>query len=102
MPHSVHAQAVIERERRGDYLGKTVQVVPHITDAIQDWIQRVAALPVDGRPGPPCSTTSNLFYGWYRSTPMPSRTGSSAWLPCQNIAGQVRPAALLDQSWSWG
>ena len=32
---------VIERERRGDYLGKTVQVVPHVTDAIQDWIQRV-------------------------------------------------------------
>lgn len=26
---------VIMRERRGDYLGKTVQVVPHITDEIQ-------------------------------------------------------------------
>jgi CTP synthase len=45
--------AVIERERRGDYLGKTVQVVPHITDAIQDWIQRVAHLPVDGKEGVP-------------------------------------------------
>jgi CTP synthase (UTP-ammonia lyase) len=33
--HAMHLQAVIERERRGDYLGKTVQVVPHITDAIQ-------------------------------------------------------------------
>lgn len=38
---------VIERERRGDYLGKTVQVVPHITNAIQDWIERVAKIPVD-------------------------------------------------------
>jgi CTP synthase len=38
---------VIERERKGDYLGKTVQVVPHITDAIQDWIERVAGIPVD-------------------------------------------------------
>jgi CTP synthase len=38
---------VIERERRGDYLGRTVQVVPHITDAIQDWIERVAKIPVD-------------------------------------------------------
>ncbi|MFT7519835.1 MAG: CTP synthase, partial [Kiritimatiellia bacterium] len=28
-------QAVIERERRGDYLGRTVQVVPHITDEIK-------------------------------------------------------------------
>ena len=46
-------QAVIERERKGDYLGKTVQVVPHITDAIQDWIERVAVVPVDGRDGKP-------------------------------------------------
>jgi CTP synthase len=46
-------QSVIERERRGDYLGKTVQVVPHVTDAIQDWIQRVAHVPVDGRDGCP-------------------------------------------------
>ncbi|MCR4766178.1 MAG: CTP synthase [Bacteroidaceae bacterium] len=28
-------QSVIERERRGDYLGKTIQVVPHITDEIK-------------------------------------------------------------------
>ncbi|ORY84964.1 CTP synthase [Protomyces lactucae-debilis] len=38
---------VIERERKGDYLGKTVQVVPHITNAIQDWIERVAKIPID-------------------------------------------------------
>lgn len=38
---------VIEKERKGDYLGKTVQVVPHITDAIQAWIERVARIPVD-------------------------------------------------------
>jgi CTP synthase len=37
---------VILAERRGDYLGKTVQVVPHITDAIQQWIERVAKVPV--------------------------------------------------------
>ncbi|KAJ1284573.1 hypothetical protein BS78_03G215000 [Paspalum vaginatum] len=46
-------QAVINKERRGDYLGKTVQVVPHITDEIQDWIERVAMNPVDGKEGPP-------------------------------------------------
>jgi len=39
--------AVIARERRGDYLGKTVQVIPHITDCIQNWIERVAKIPVD-------------------------------------------------------
>lgn len=38
---------VIEKERKGDYLGKTVQVVPHITNAIQDWIEKVSRIPVD-------------------------------------------------------
>lgn len=32
-------KAVIDRERRGDYLGKTIQVVPHITDEIKRRIQ---------------------------------------------------------------
>ncbi|KAG6765543.1 hypothetical protein POTOM_029589 [Populus tomentosa] len=45
-------QSVLEKERRGDYLGNTVQVVPHITDAIQEWIERVAMIPVDGKEGP--------------------------------------------------
>lgn len=35
-------QAVIERERRGDYLGKTVQVVPHITNEIKKRILELA------------------------------------------------------------
>ncbi len=30
---------VIAKERRGDYLGKTVQIIPHITNEIQEWIQ---------------------------------------------------------------
>lgn len=36
---------VLEKERKGSFLGKTVQVVPHITDAIQQWIMRVATTP---------------------------------------------------------
>jgi CTP synthase len=39
---------VIERERRGDYLGKTVQIVPHATDMVQQWIREVAKISVDG------------------------------------------------------
>eukprot|EP00466_Bigelowiella_natans_P000009 jgi/Bigna1/51407/estExt_Genewise1Plus.C_10002 len=35
-------RAVIEAERRGDFLGKTVQVVPHITGAIRGWIEKAA------------------------------------------------------------
>ncbi len=34
--------AVISRERRGDYLGKTIQVIPHITDEIKERIKKVA------------------------------------------------------------
>ncbi len=35
-------ESVINKERRGDYLGKTVQVIPHITDEIKDGMRRVA------------------------------------------------------------
>ncbi|MCD6591092.1 MAG: CTP synthase, partial [Candidatus Aenigmarchaeota archaeon] len=35
-------QRVIEKEREGKYLGKTVQVIPHVTDEIQNWLRRVA------------------------------------------------------------
>jgi CTP synthase len=37
-------QSVLEKERRGDYLGKTVQVIPHVTNEIQEFIQRGAGL----------------------------------------------------------
>lgn len=35
-------QEVIRKERRGDYLGATVQVIPHITDAIKQYVLRAA------------------------------------------------------------
>ena len=35
-------KSVIEKERHGDYLGKTVQIIPHITDEIKNWIMRVS------------------------------------------------------------
>ena len=34
--------AVIQKERRGDYLGRTVQVIPHITNEIKDGIRSVS------------------------------------------------------------
>ena len=36
-------QSVLDKERRGDYLGKTVQVIPHITNEIQEFVKRGAA-----------------------------------------------------------
>ncbi|RZJ12439.1 MAG: CTP synthase [Rubrivivax sp.] len=35
-------KTVLEKERRGDYLGKTVQVIPHVTNEIQEYIKRGA------------------------------------------------------------
>ena len=35
-------QTVLEKERRGDYLGKTVQVIPHVTDEIKKRVHAVA------------------------------------------------------------
>ncbi|MEK8045927.1 CTP synthase [Ideonella margarita] len=35
-------KTVLEKERRGDYLGKTVQVIPHVTNEIQEYVKRGA------------------------------------------------------------
>lgn len=42
-------ESVIRKERRGEYLGKTVQVIPHITNEIQAFIERGAAASHDGK-----------------------------------------------------
>ncbi|MGI9153101.1 MAG: CTP synthase, partial [Rubrivivax sp.] len=40
-------KSVLEKERRGDYLGKTVQVIPHITDEIKRRVRRIATEDTD-------------------------------------------------------
>src|SRR5471032_1869867 len=40
-------EAVLAKERQGAYLGKTVQVIPHVTDEIKQRIQKVATEAVD-------------------------------------------------------
>jgi CTP synthase len=40
-------KSVLEKERRGDYLGKTVQVIPHVTNEIQDFVKRGAGFGTD-------------------------------------------------------
>lgn len=37
-------KSVLEKERRGDYLGKTVQVIPHVTNEIQEYVKRGAGV----------------------------------------------------------
>ncbi len=40
-------KSVLEKERRGDYLGKTVQVIPHVTNEIQEFVKRGASDALD-------------------------------------------------------
>ncbi len=40
-------RSVIEKERRGDFLGRTVQVIPHVTDEIKDWVRQLGDDDVD-------------------------------------------------------
>src|SRR6202171_3736607 len=42
-------EQIIQRERRGDYLGKTVQVIPHVTNEIKAAVRRVSTA-ADGSP----------------------------------------------------
>jgi CTP synthase len=42
-------ESVIKKERRGEYLGKTVQVIPHVTNEIQEFIERGAKAAWNGQ-----------------------------------------------------
>ncbi|MGH1361792.1 MAG: CTP synthase [Burkholderiaceae bacterium] len=44
---------VLKKERRGEYLGRTVQVIPHITNEIQAWIERATNMAMPGEPAQP-------------------------------------------------
>ena len=61
-------ESVIRRERRGDYLGGTVQVIPHITDEIKAWILAVRVMPrLPWSKWVAPSATSNRCRSWKRS-----------------------------------
>lgn len=115
-------QHVINKERHGDYLGKTVQVVPHITDAIQEWVMNQAKVPVDGNKEAPQICVIELggtigdiegmafveafrqfqfkvkrenFYNIHVSlVPQPSATGEQKTKPTQNSVRALRGLGL--------
>nr|CAG4646186.1 EOG090X04HX [Macrothrix elegans] len=99
-------QQVIDRERRGDYLGKTVQVVPHITDAIQDWVENVARVPVtdDGKEPDVCIIELGGTIGDIEGMPFveafrqfqfrPKSTGESKTKPTQASVKELRGSGL--------
>ena len=68
-------KTVIDRERHGDYLGKTIQVVPHITDEIKRrMLRRPTPQPLPVREG------SGYTQGAELSTPRPYREGQGEGL----------------------
>uniref|UniRef100_A0A8C1DQR7 CTP synthase n=1 Tax=Cyprinus carpio carpio TaxID=630221 RepID=A0A8C1DQR7_CYPCA len=97
-------QSVINKERRGDYLGKTVQVVPHITDAIQDWVMRQAKVPVDDDDVEPQVCVIEVRQDEEREflrvthclvrDVQPSATGEQKTKPTQNSVRELRGLGL--------
>ena len=69
-------QSVLEKERRGDYLGKTVQVIPHVTNEIQEYIKRGAGLGTDHEVDVPSAKSAAP---WATSSPCPSSKPRASW-----------------------
>jgi len=78
--------SVISRERRGDYLGKTIQVIPHITNEIKDRIKMAAQATAPWRARwQYAAFAAGLLLagslGWARLDPAPGApTGDAPWL----------------------
>ena len=68
-------ESVIRKERRGEYLGKTVQVIPHITNEIQEFIHRgaegfdVAIVEIGGTVGEGAAVEFVAFLRLYQELP---------------------------------
>ena len=71
-------RSVIEKERRGDYLGKTVQVIPHITDALK-------------RRSPRASTTTSTSRSPRSAAPSGTSSPCPSWRPCASTPSMSAP-----------
>jgi CTP synthase len=117
-------KSVLEKERRGDYLGKTVQVIPHVTNEIQEYIRaapasaegrgrrgdrrdrrhrrrhRVAALPGSGAPDGLRNGPNNTAFVHLTYVPWIAAAGELKTKPTQHTVQKLReigiqPDALL-------
>ncbi|GIR76691.1 MAG: hypothetical protein CM15mP78_13900 [Candidatus Poseidoniales archaeon] len=91
---------VIEAERRGDYLGKTVQVIPHITDAVQDWIESVAARPADGSEETPMPASLNSVGRLVISNRLRTSRRCASFSSVSVV--RTSPSSMSPWSRSWG
>ena len=70
--------SVIAKERRGDYLGDTVQVIPHITNEIKDRVREMGSVPEGERPIDVVITEIGGTVGDIESLPFLEAPGRSA------------------------
>ena len=89
-------QSVIAKERRGDYLGKTVQVIPHVTNEIKERIRAHAAVEKaawpSSRVGGPSATSSLPFLEAIRQ--FRNEVGRRTWPSCTSPSpSSARPAS---------
>src|SRR6266581_3664334 len=76
-------QAVIQKERRGEFLGKTVQVIPHITNEIKDRIRKLASAEED-----------NVAFVHLSLTPFIGPTGELNTKPTQHSVRELRSIGI--------
>ena len=97
-------ETVIKKERRGEYLGKTVQVIPHITDEIKNHIRRgaegadVAIVEVGGTVG---DIESLPFLEAIRQMGLQEGRNNACYLPRLDANKEIRPndtTPLLNQA----
>ena len=80
-------ESVLKKERRGEYLGKTVQVIPHITNEIQEFIARGAA-----------SAHGGKFASWKSAVRWATLSRCRLWKPsarCLSAWAATTPASFI-------
>jgi len=91
-------KTVIDRERRGDYLGKTIQVVPHITDEIKRRMERPSPQPLPCRAG--SNYSQDAITAEELSTPRPTREGlgGGSFIICEigGTIGDIESAPFME------
>jgi CTP synthase len=107
-------KSVLEKERRGDYLGKTVQVIPHVTNEIQDFVKRgadrggrghrrdrrhggrhrIAALPGGGAPDEPEARADNSAFVHLTYVPWIAAAGELKTKPTQHTVQKLREIGI--------
>jgi CTP synthase len=109
-------KSVLEKERRGDYLGKTVQVIPHVTNEIQDFVKRgakawtpdgghrrdrrhggrhrVPALPGGGAPDEPEAGAPNTAFVHLTYVPWIAAAGELKTKPTQHTVQKLREIGI--------